>query len=150
MRKYIIITCLLISFAVIADNTFNEYGVWHAIESTTLTAGQRTSAGPIDLSLSEKYYAFLVYGLATDSIYPKLDVYGMMTFTKADTVKGVLISSSTSYTADSTMVLADSLVDNETFPFLFIQLTNIHPDSTAVFDVYGFSRPTPRTVLRVR
>ena len=150
MRKYIIILCLLFSMAGVADNTFNEYGVWHAIESTTLTAGQRTSAGPIDLLLSEKYFTFLVYGVATDSIYPKLDVYGMMTFTKADTVKGVLISSSSSYTADSTMVLADSLLDNEAFPFLFIQLSNIHPDSSGVFDVYGFSRPTQRTVLRVR
>lgn len=150
MKRLILVVSLMFCMTAIADGTFNFYGVWHPVESVTLSAGERTSSGVISFMGREKYYNFLIYGVASDSIYPQLDVYGMMTYNIADTSKAVLIGTTSEYTSGSTVSYADSLIDNEAYPFVWIRLTNNHPDSSAVFDVWGYAKPAEQTIIRNR
>lgn len=134
----------------IADTVFNQFGVWHAIENTALGAGQVVSAGPIDVTTGETEINVLLYCVATDTTWVTLNVYGMMTYTLSDTTKGVLLGTKTEYTADSTVVFADTLEAGSAFPFLYIQVKNAHPSDADTIDAYVYTRPIQRSFIRAR
>ena len=150
MKRVIILAFVLVlSVTVYAEDLFNEYGVWTALSNITITTGATRSAGPVDMTRGEKYFNFFIYS-ANDSMWTKLDVYGMMTYLKSDTTKSTLISTNTEYTGDHTTTFSDSLENASAFPYLFIKLTNMRADSSVTCYVYGYSRPTQKTILQLR
>jgi hypothetical protein len=106
--------------------------------------------GTIDVTANETEINVLVYSTAVDTTCLTLKIYGMMTYAKADTVKGVLLGTLTEYTADSTVVFSDTLNAGSAFPFLYLQIKNAQPTDSTTVDAYVFARPTQRSIIRVR
>lgn len=150
MKRFVITVLLFISVTALAENTFDTYGVWHPVDTQTLSAGQAVSHGPITIHMREKYLNFLIHGAFSDSMYPVLQVYGMMTYNLADTSKAALIGTSNTYTDAETVAFADTLDDNQLYPFIWIRLTNNHPDSSATYNVWCYNRPEIQTIIRSR
>jgi len=147
---YIVALTFLACGIAFSADYFDEYGVWNPISGVTLGPSAARSAGPIDVTRNEKFINFLITGTTTDSLLLKIDVYGMMSDATADTVDGVLIGTKTEYTDGDAVAFADTLIGDNAFPFVFVRVTNSHPDSSAVVDLYGFTRPIQATVLQVR
>ncbi len=125
-----------------STTSFDEYGVWNILSSSSLAASQHKSAGPADVSRLERYINYHFFGVSTDSLRIKIDVWGMMSYTKADTVTAVLISSSSQVVGDSTVVFADTLDANEDYPYIFVRVLNEDTgDAVASVDLWAHSRP---------
>lgn len=132
-----------------ATSSFDEYGVWNILSSSSLAASQHKSAGPADVSRLERYINYHFYGVSADSLRIKLDVWGMMSYSRADTVTGVLISSSSQVVGDSTIVFADTLDADEDYPYIFVRVLNEDTgDAVSAVDLWAHARPVIRTILQ--
>ena len=147
-RRIALLLVMFMCGITVAHGVFNEFGVWHAIDTETLSAGEVVSAGTIDVTSNETEINVLLYCVAVDTTWVTLNLYGMMTYTKADTVKGVLLGTKTEYTADSTVVYADTLEAGSAFPFLYLQVKNAHPSEANIVDAYLYTRPIQRSIIR--
>jgi|6_EtaG_2_1085325.scaffolds.fasta_scaffold87659_2 hypothetical protein len=150
----ILITILVLSLSAVAfSQTIDQYGVYHAVEEQTLAAEEQVTFGPFFVGNRKAEINAFVYGITSsgDSLKVDLDIYGMMTNNIADTLKADLIASTgVTSLADSTVALADTLVDTENFPILYGKLLNADTNNTVTVDVFIHIRPSDRALIRLR
>jgi len=146
---YIILPILIICSSVFADDFFDDRGVWQAINAVTLEDSERVSFGVIDVSDRESELNILVYGTGPDdSLVFTLTIYGMMSADLADTNQSTSIFSSTQNLDEGGIALADTLDDNQMFPYLYGNIYNINGADSTEFDLWFFMKPRNVTVLK--
>lgn len=148
--RIVIIVAALLAIAIPAHADFNANGVWEAVVSDTLSPGESVSFGPQLVWDRQQEYNVVVYRTGSDSTLATLTLYGLMNYAYADTLKRVQIHQTAIASAAASVALADTLADNENFPFMQGVLANNDGDSTAVFSVYIFAREADRMILRMR
>jgi len=128
--RLLVLTALLVASNVCAA-TFDDRGVWPAITDATLSSGQIQTIGVIDVSDREIYLNALVSGdTPDDSLNITLEWRGMMSPDLSDSGESVQIFTTTSLAADDAIAFADTLDDNQLYPYLMGRLTNADADST--------------------
>ena len=130
MRFMTAIMLVLLPCLALAE-TFDDRGVWHPIDGATLAHGYRTTFGVLDVSDRDNVLNALVYGYTPDdSLNITLELRGMMSPNLADSGKSVQIFTTTSLKGDDAIAFADTLDDNQFYPYLMGRLTNADTDST--------------------
>lgn len=143
-----ILLILLLICNLIYASDFDDRGVWHAIKAVTLEDSEKVSFGVIDVSDREAELNILVYGEGPDdSLVFILTLYGMMSANIADTNKSVSIFSSTKNLDEGGVALADTLDDNQMFPYLYGNLYNINNADSTTFDLWLYMRPRDLSIL---
>lgn len=134
-----------------ATTGFDEYGVWEAISSQSVASNQWVSVGPSSVSRLNKEINYHIYGVAANSLEANVDVYGMMSYSKADTSKAVKIASFSGYDKDSTITYADTLEASSDYPYIWIRLKNPGTNATAsTITLWVHARPIEKTVIQKR
>lgn len=152
MRKLSILILTVLCTSVFAES-FNEYGIWQAIDNVVLSAGQRRSFGPVSVSGRESEINTHVYGVTGngDSLKINLVIYGMMNYALADTVhRKELATTGTTSISGTTTTLADTLSGVESFPYVFGTIQNKDTNNNVTVDVWLYSVPSERTIVRLR
>lgn len=152
MRKLLILAVILLCASVLAES-FNEYGVWHAVDTVELSASEKRSFGPINMSGREAEINAHVYAIPTtgDSVRVNLVLYGMMNYALADTAHMRLLTSTGTTSQVSTVItLSDTLAGIESFPYLYGVIENKDADSEVDIDVWLYAKPDMRSLIRLR
>lgn len=150
-KKYmrIFLLFLFICSSAVADDFFDDRGVWYPMQTVTMEDSERVSFGVIDVSDREPELNILVYGEGPDdSLVFTLTIYGMMSPDIADTNKSVSIFSSTQNLDEGGIALADTLDSNQMFPYLYGNLYNINNADSTYFDLWFFMKQKDITLLR--
>lgn len=145
----IIIAILLLIILKFNISSYTKYDVWNPILSLALAPGDSCSFGPQDVTDREKEYVLFAYSTPNaDSL--KLSLYGMMNYAKADTVHMILLTANTTTKISlKTVVLPDSLDDDENFPFVYGRVSNENASAeTLTVNVYFYAKKRDINIIK--
>ncbi len=135
-----------------STSSFDEYGVWKIVNNDSLYATEWQSFGPADVSRLERYINYHFYAKTSDdSLKIILKVYGMMSYSAADSLMGTLIYNHVLSARDSIISVADTLDADEDYPYIRVCIQN-RDTNTNISSSYlwAHARPIEKTVIRSR